>query len=330
MNKERKAVIEGNEISEVVELELGGYTQKVLIEGKTKDLPVVISLHGGPGMPIPFCVGARGLFPDFTDNCILVSWDQYGCGINNARLGDDTAVSLFVDMTVDLVKAMKSRFPRNRLYILAMSWGSVLSARAASRVRGLIDGVIAYGQVLNKLMQDKETIDAVMASKAPEREKAKLRAALEEKRIDKDTAMRMSRLIRKYTSGYNNPDEPKAKLGKIIKGYMKSPDYRFKDFLAMFKNGFARNSSIIDELSRIDLSEALKNVEVPYHILQGSTDIVTGTNKILGFIEAAGNKKLTCTVIADSAHIPGLNGMKAVLDAIKALNSDLNEESGEN
>ena len=89
MNRQRKAIIEANKVSTVEEFILGGYPQKVLIEGKTKDLPVVITLHGGPGSPIPFCVGARGLFPEFTDKCILVSWDQYGCGINNAKLPDD-------------------------------------------------------------------------------------------------------------------------------------------------------------------------------------------------------------------------------------------------
>ena len=82
MNKKRKAIIEANKISMVKEFNLGGYPQKVLIEGKSDNLPVVISLHGGPGSPIPFCVGARGLFPEFTEHCILVSWDQYGCGIH--------------------------------------------------------------------------------------------------------------------------------------------------------------------------------------------------------------------------------------------------------
>ena len=113
MNKERRAVIEANKVSAVEELVLGGYPQKVLTEGRSDDLPVVVTLHGGPGTPVPFCVGARGLFPQFTDKCILVSWDQYGCGINNARLPDDISVNDFVNMTVDLIKHIK-----NRNYIL--------------------------------------------------------------------------------------------------------------------------------------------------------------------------------------------------------------------
>ena len=37
MNKERKNIIENNEISQIYSFKLGGYAQKVLIEGKSKE-----------------------------------------------------------------------------------------------------------------------------------------------------------------------------------------------------------------------------------------------------------------------------------------------------
>lgn len=316
MNKKRKMIIQGNNISEVLELDLGGYNQKVLIEGKSNDLPVVISLHGGPGMPIPFCVGGRGLFPEFTDRCILVSWDQYGCGINNAKLPEDISINSFKDMTVDLIRAMKSRFPDNKLILLAMSWGSVLSALAISEVYELTDGVIAYGQVLCELMQSKETIDALMKSKAPEKLKAEINDAVESKEFNPKTAMKLSNALRKYTDGYVDKNEPKADMKGMIKGIMTSPDYRFKDFMAMVMNGYRKNTSLIKELSVLDLHDVLKKVKVPYHIIQGKSDIVTCTNMIKKFVDSAENENLTCKVIPDSAHIPGMNGMNAVLKEI--------------
>ena len=181
MNRRRTAIIEANKVSTVVEFVLGGYPQKVLIEGKSEDLPVIITLHGGPGSPIPFCVGARGLFPEFTDKCILVSWDQYGCGINNANLPDDISISDFVNMTIELIKKIKRRFPQNAVWLLGMSWGSVLSAMAAKCSPELIDGVIAYGQVLYQLMQSQETMDTLMKSKAPKKIKAEIKVAAESK-----------------------------------------------------------------------------------------------------------------------------------------------------
>ena len=79
----KKIIKSNNQISELCSFSLGGYQQKVLIEGKNRDNPIVITLHGGPGIPIPFSVGCRGLFPVFTDEFTMVYWDQLGCGINN-------------------------------------------------------------------------------------------------------------------------------------------------------------------------------------------------------------------------------------------------------
>jgi len=80
----RKAYMKSCEISEVRTVRLGGYDQKISIEGKKRDLPVVICLHGGPGLPVPFGVGCRGLMPEWTDRAIMVYWDQLGCGINTS------------------------------------------------------------------------------------------------------------------------------------------------------------------------------------------------------------------------------------------------------
>ncbi|TAH64517.1 MAG: hypothetical protein EWM47_12425 [Anaerolineaceae bacterium] len=75
MNRKRKAIIAANEISEMKTYTLGGYSQKVLIEGRKRTNPIVIFIHGGPGSPIPFNEGCRGLFPEMTDQVTMVYWD---------------------------------------------------------------------------------------------------------------------------------------------------------------------------------------------------------------------------------------------------------------
>lgn len=108
----RKDGILSNEISELCVFTLNRYEQKVLIEGKRKDSPIIITLHGGPGTPIPFSVGCRGLFPAFTDIFIMVYWDQLGSGINNYVIDDTFSIDSFVQMTEELVAQIKKNFPR--------------------------------------------------------------------------------------------------------------------------------------------------------------------------------------------------------------------------
>ena len=64
MKKSRKNYIQSCEVSQIKEVVLGGYKQKIAIEGKSKSLPVVICLHGGPGSPIPFSVGVADFSPN--------------------------------------------------------------------------------------------------------------------------------------------------------------------------------------------------------------------------------------------------------------------------
>ena len=241
MNKKRKAIIDGNEVSYVKTYKLGGFDQKVLIEGKRKDLPIVITLHGGPGTPIPFCVGGRGLFPELTDQCILVSWDQYGCGINNAVLEESISISDFVQMTKDLIHFMKKDFEENRIFLFGMSWGSVLAAKTAVDIPNAIDGVITYGQVLKKLMCTEDAVKALMNSEAPQKVKEQMKKVFAKDSPDYGDVRVISKWIRRYTEGYQNKKEPKVDIGRMIRGIIASPDYRFKDFIAIVKNGYMKN-----------------------------------------------------------------------------------------
>lgn len=319
MNKNRKNIIASNEISLIKTYELGGINQKVLIEGKTKDLPIVLTLHGGPGAPFPFSVGGRGLFPDFTDKCILVSWDQYGCGINNAVLPNIFTINHFVKMTKDLVCSLKKDFHENKIYLFGMSWGSVLAAKTAIEIPDIIDGVLIYGQVLRKLMHTEDVKKELLLSNAPSNIKKNMKTILEKESHNHEDFMILSKWIRKYTQGYQNITEPKMNINNILKGFLQSPDYTLKDFVAIIKNGYTKNYSIMDELSMIDLSDTLEAMSVPYHIMQGETDIVTSTKEIASFISASHNKYLQLSVIANTSHIPGANGMNAIIKTISNL-----------
>ena len=173
----RKNYSKSCEISELVAVWLDRIEQKILIEGKSKSLPVVMMLHGGPGSPVPFSVGCRGLFPEWTDRAIMVYWDQLGCGINNCKLGDDIHIENFVRMTCDLVAYIKQRFPENKLYLFGISWGSILALHAALRLPEKLDGALVYGQVLKNLFFNSEVARAF--DSAPQKARQTVQRILE-------------------------------------------------------------------------------------------------------------------------------------------------------
>lgn len=315
MNKARKMIIEENEISEIYTFSLGKVPQKILIEGKSKDLPIVINLHGGPGSPIPFSVGCRGLFPMFTERFIMVYWDQLGCGINNYNLKDRFTVESFVEMTIDLITEVKTLFPANKIILLGMSWGSVLALKAVQKIGKKVDAVVIWGQVLRKLFLNDEVYEALEKAGFSERKMQRVRAITTDNFSDKDMQF-LSGSIRKYTDGYTNKKGKSAPLGSIIRGLITSPDYKLKDFKAIIINGTSTSTCLWSELLKLDLTEDLSNVNVPYYILQGDTDIVTSTSNILKVVESSGNSYLNCRIIKNSGHMPRKEGMDTVFETL--------------
>ncbi len=315
MNKKRKEIINGNEISEILTLNLGGYEQKVLIEGKTGNLPVVITLHGGPGSPIPFSVGCRGLFPEFTDKFIMVYWDQLGCGINNRKIDESFKISTFVKMTADLIDRMKEKFPDNKLLLFSTSWGSVLSALVCGEKSDKIDGVVVSGQIVKNVFFNDEVMNALEMSAVPRNKLEIIKNAKPETASSKELQTINSCLTR-YTDAYNNKKCKKAPMGKMIMGLMTSPDYSFMDFKAVVDNGYKGNVSLWHEILKIDLTETLSLVKIPYCIIQGETDIVASTNAVKNIVDNSDNENLSCIVVKNTGHFPGVEMMDEVFDKL--------------
>lgn len=315
MNKKRKDIIANNEISELLTLELGGYQQKVLIEGKTKELPIVVFLHGGPGNPVPFSVGCRGLFPEFTDRFIMVYWDQLGCGINNHVIDERFTIDTFVGMTEDLLREIKRLFPDNKLHIFATSWGSVLSAKVLEKTKDIVDGVVVSGQVIKELFINQEVIKELEKSQITTKKLDIIKNIKIDEFVPEELQL-VSSSIRKYTQGYDNKNGEAAPVGGIIWGLLTSPDYRFKDFKAIMVNGYYKNVTLWKELLALDVSDTLKNVSVPYVMLQGDTDIVASTKVAKELADNANNPCLQCRVIENAGHYPNVAVMNAVMEAL--------------
>lgn len=320
----RKDISTNNEISDLISLSLNGYEQKILIEGKSRTLPVVITLHGGPGTPIPFSVGCRGLFPEFTDNFIMVYWDQLGCGINNCIINDVFSIDDFVKMTEDLIKEIKKRFVDNKILIFSTSWGSILSAKLLERNPNAVDGVIASGQIIKNVFLCEEVMNELDKSKISRKKMDKIRTVTADNYSGKDLQL-ISTSLRKYTNAYQNKIGVKAPMGSIIKGLLTSPDYKFKDFKAIMVNGYMKNNSLWKEILRIDLSEILGGVEIPYLLLQGDTDIVASTQTAKSLVSNCNNPNLRIQVISNTGHMPGVEMMEALMRVLKETANELSK-----
>ncbi len=134
-------------IAELDWVVLGGARQAVLLRGADSTRPIVLFLHGGPGMPAMYLAHAfqRPLERDF----LMVQWDRRGTGKSyGARI---PAESLTVERALadlyQLTNWLRARFHQDRILLVAHSWGTRLGLIAVNRHPEWYRAYVGMGQL---------------------------------------------------------------------------------------------------------------------------------------------------------------------------------------
>ena len=119
-------------ISVEKKITLGGFAQTIFIRGRDRANPVLLFLHGGPGLPeMPFSHVNAALERDFT----VVHWDQRGAGKSwRADLPLATMnAGQFVRDTEELTRHLRRTFAQEKIYLAGFSWGSLVGVLTVAR-----------------------------------------------------------------------------------------------------------------------------------------------------------------------------------------------------
>jgi pimeloyl-ACP methyl ester carboxylesterase len=144
-----------NSISEKIWVEINGIEQGMFIESQNDGNPVLLMVHGGPGMPDHFLTDRypTGLEELFT----VVWWEQRGTGLSYH--GDIPAktmtVNQFVSDTLAVTNYLRSRFGKAKIYLMGHSWGSFIGIQAAAQAPELFYAYIGMAQMSYQLESEK-------------------------------------------------------------------------------------------------------------------------------------------------------------------------------
>ena len=136
-------------VNEQAFVQIGGIEQWISIRGDSRDNPVILMLHGGPGVSnAPFAPAFRPWEKDF----IVVEWDQRGAGRTFGRTGAEGSGALSIDRLVqdgiELTQHLRSRLQKEKVILLGLSFGSVLGLKMAKDASGVVRGA-SVGQFVN-------------------------------------------------------------------------------------------------------------------------------------------------------------------------------------
>lgn len=303
---------------------LGGHDQVISLEGKRRELPVMIMFHGGPWGPIIYGMAYRGYYPQLAEHFILVWWDQYGCGKNyDPAVPETLTVSDFADMAVELVDVIAASFPKNELYLNGNSFGSYLSMTAASRRQDLVTGVINVGPIMDMPHAPENFLHACAGRLTP-KEKATLDAMRGKDYIHYD--LRLETLAEKYTNcaHYKGRESSDALTAKWALRLLTSPDYRLRDIVGVLKAYSTLGKRFLpmwNSLGKIDLWDIAETLPLPMLYLQGSEELYVLPAELEALAQRRGN--VTYRKIPFCGHIPTVEGWDRMVQAMLAFPAEV-------
>ncbi|MEW9053037.1 MAG: alpha/beta hydrolase [Neobacillus sp.] len=328
INREANKVIEDGGISEVRELTIGGISQYILIDGQRKENPFIIFLHGGPGQPFPFGVSSRNQFPALTEKFNAVYYDQRGSGRSYHNHVDMKTMNVeqFIADANEVIDFVREEYKQDKVYLVGMSWGSILGLHLADRYPDKFYGYIGLDQIVN--IKEGQTLGTQWLKEIAKDDKA-VQARIKsfgKPPYYEEIESKYSDLVMK-NNGFNYKDETTkgANLIKLAGRSLVSPDYSLKDIYASFVSGatfsLKESKELQKEIIDTDLNE-LTTFKVPVTIVQGKHDKVANFDLAKAYFERIEAPKKKFITLENSAHMPNEEDFEVLIQTIRQLNED--------
>ena len=140
-------------------VQIGGIKQWINIKGANSNNPVLLFLHGGPGN------SAMSYSERFTNQLqihfVVVQWDQRESG-KTAELNasDKTlSISLMESDALEMINYLRSRFSRDKIYLMGHSWGGFLGLTIAANHPALLNAYLAISPMVYQVESERLSLE---------------------------------------------------------------------------------------------------------------------------------------------------------------------------
>lgn len=311
-----------NSIAEILDIEINGVIQRVLIRGKNLSNPVLLHLHGGPGGPDRPLMNKNNTLEDLFTVCY---WDQRGAGASyskNIPIETMNQDQIIKD-GLELSKYLLNRFKKKKLYLEAHSWGTLFGIQMVFREPDLFYAYFGVGQGSNSLKSEQLSYDFVYKS-AKKANDSKTINELE--RIGRPPYSTDSDWIknilteRELLKKYEGPDsKKKLSMFSIYKDFVFYTEYSVSDKLKALKGSPFSQKYLWPEAKRTNLFENITKFKIPIYIFQGKYDLSTVTSvskEYFDTIEAPKKQYYSFDKSAHWPHITEFEKYKLIIETI--------------
>jgi pimeloyl-ACP methyl ester carboxylesterase len=156
-------------ISEKIHVNINGVQQGMFIIGKNVGNPILLFIHGGTAMPEYFLTQnyPTGMEQYFT----VCWWDRRNAGLSySANMSPETwTLEQSIGDTLAVANYLRSRFHKDKIYLMAHSGGSLIGIQAAARSPELFYAYIGVGQMSYQLQSEILSYEYMVKRSVPDK-----------------------------------------------------------------------------------------------------------------------------------------------------------------
>jgi len=264
-------------INEKLQVVLGDLPQTIHIKSRNENNPVLLFLHGGPGVTNRHSVMTTN--DDLLDDFTIVAWDQRGtCGSYFNCKEETLTIDRLTKDAKELVEYLCTRFNKKKIFTIGGSWGSLLGTNLLKLYPEHIAAFIGFGQVVDLGLN--ETISYNFAYE--EAKKANDTKSL--KKLEKigapvngnynggfDGMMVQRNVMMKY-GGYSKDKGKRNYFDAMIVPIIKSKEYTLKELYGYVKGYKFVLKKMWNEVSSVNFNKTHTKFSAPIFILDGVLD----------------------------------------------------------
>jgi pimeloyl-ACP methyl ester carboxylesterase len=294
-------------ISEKIRVKLNGVEQGMFIKGRDKTKPVLLFLHGGPGMP-EYAVSRK--YPLVLENNFIVCWwEQRGAGLSfNPNIQPETITfELLISDVIEVANYLRKRFGQEKIYLMAHSGGTFIGIQAAAKAPGLFRAYLAMSQITNQLESEKLAYKYMVEQFTKLGDKKMLRKFEKYPVAEINTpsyyAMRDAPM---HKLGIGTTHQMKSVISGVFWPVMLNREYTFGEKIDIWrgKSFTTKTAGLWNQLVETDLTAKIRGLEIPVYFFHGIYDYTTSYTLAKTYFDELKAPRKRFYTFQNSAHSP--------------------------
>ncbi len=276
-------------------IEINGDEQHLLIRTQDIKNPVLLFLHGGPGMPMMYM--AHKFQEELESEFTVVQWDQRASG-KSYRSDIDAEkirVSQYLSDARVVVDYLREKFDKDKIILAGHSWGTYLGTLLIYEDPSPYHAYVGIGQVVDG--EDELAFQRKFLESEAQKRK--------DKKAQEELAEYGEAIFEKYLFKYGGELKHKKSYWPFIWAGLGSPEYSIGDIGKVAKgSSFCSAHMTYDVIDKSLMDEEIYRFDLPVYYFTGTNDYTTPFELIEAYHDKvqAPTKKLVW--FTKSAHFP--------------------------